>query len=618
MNSTTPRGNAAGTGTTRKPNRAAPVARKRAQMKPRARPSAQALTVPADPTQAADTKATVQETIDRLAEVASRSTLAINPLIGVRLADIGAAAQTLVGSAVRQPISAARHWGAYALELGKVATGRSTHAPEDNDKRFADPAWRSNAVLRRLVQAHAATSSELGRFIGDSKLDARDKARAQLVASMYVDSISPSNTLLHPGALKKAIDTGGASLARGVKNLVHDLRHNHGLPSSVDKSKFELGRNLGLSEGRVVFRNEVLELIQYAPRTSEVYARPLVICPPQVNKFYAMDLSPEKSLVQFAVKNGIQLFAVSWRNPTLEHRHWDMSTYVQALDEAVDAARQITGSPDISLWGACSGGMTAASYLGWLAATGQKKVANIVSPVCTLDPELTRDTAMGLLVSEQSLALLRANVKRKGYVDSAELARVFAWMRPNDLIWNYWVNNYLLGNDPPAFDILYWNADTTRLPAAFHSDLLDIMERSPFVNAGEMKVLGEPIDMRKVDVEAYVVAGITDHITPWKACYPTARIYGPKSTFTLANAGHLQSIINPPGQAKSFFLTGQVGGEDCDAWAAGAQRVDGSWWPHWMDWMHARSGGRVPAPKKLGSRVHRPGAAAPGDYVLEA
>jgi len=335
-----------------------------------------------------------------------------------------------------------------------------------------------------------------------------------------------------------------------------------------------------------------------------------------VNKFYAMDLSPEKSLFKFVVEQGVQLFAVSWCNPTKAQRHWSMSTYVQALDEAVDAVRKITGSPDVNLWGACSGGMTAAAYLGWLAATGQKKVASVVSPVCVLDPTKTSDTTMGLLTNEQGLDAIKAAVKRKGVVDGSELARIFAWLRPNDLVWNYWVNNYLLGNDPPAFDILFWNADTTRLPAAFHADLIEVFQYNPYVNAGKMTVLGEPIDMSQVDVDAYIVAGITDHITPWKACYDTARIYGAKSQFILANAGHLQSLLNPPGSAKSFFFSAKVGGPDPDAWAGTAARTDGSWWPHCMAWMQERSGAQVPAPRKLGNRKHPPGVAAPGEYVM--
>jgi polyhydroxyalkanoate synthase len=555
---------------------------------------------------------------DRLSDNAARNTLAVNPLIGIRAADLGEAAKALFGAAVKQPVKAARHLGEYAKELGRAAAGTSSAMPDPKDKRFADPAWQNSTIHKRLLQAYAATGKELARYIDATSLNDRDKARAHLVASIFVDTIAPSNTLLNPTALKRAVDTGGASLLKGAKNLAHDLRYNNGLPSSVDKSKFEFGRNICLSPGNVVFRNEVLELIQYQPQTDTVFKRPLIICPPQVNKFYAMDLSPEKSLVKFVTEQGLQLFAVSWRNPLLEHRDWNLSTYVQALDEAVDAACQITGSPDVNLWGACSGGMTVAAYVGWLAATGHaQKVPSVVSPVCVLDPENTRDTTMGLLITEQSLKAIKAAVKRKGFVDGAELARMFAWLRPNDLIWNYWVNNYLLGNDPPAFDILYWNADTTRLPAAFHADLLNIMEDNPYVNAGRMQVLGEPIDMSKVDVDAYIVAGITDHITPWKACYQTARIYGDKSTFTLANAGHLQSILNPPGAAKSFFLSKAAASPDADVWAASADRTEGSWWPHWMAWMHQRSGERVPRPKKLGSRKYKPGVAAPGHYILE-
>ncbi|WP_372524604.1 alpha/beta fold hydrolase [Piscinibacter sp.] len=553
---------------------------------------------------------------DRLGETAARNTLAVNPLFGIRAGDLGAAAQALAGAVVVQPAKAARHWAAYAKEIGRVAVGMSTLEVDPKDKRFSDPAWQSNPLHRRLLQAHAATAAGLARYIDASSLDARDKARAHLAASIYADAIAPSNTWLNPTALKRAIDTGGQSLVKGLKNLVHDLRHNHGLPSSVDKSGFQIGRNLCLSPGSVVFRNEVLELIQYQPTVAKVYSRPLVMCPPQVNKFYAVDLSPEKSLVRFVMSQGLQMFVVSWRNPTAAQRDWNMSTYVQALDEAVDVARQISRSPDVNLWGACSGGMTAAAYLGWLAATGQKKVASVVSPVCMLDTSRASDSTMGLLASERSLRALEAAVRRKGVVDGCDLARVFAWLRPNDLIWNYWVNNYLLGNNPPSFDILYWNSDTTRLPAAFHADLLNVFRDSPFTKPGKLEVLGQPIDMARVKVDAYVVAGTTDHITPWKACFETARIYGPRSKFILANTGHVQSMLNPPGAAKSCFAAANVGDHDPDSWAASAVRHEGSWWPHWMAWMRVRSGQRVAAPAKLGSRKHRAGVAAPGEYVM--
>ncbi|MDM0115230.1 alpha/beta fold hydrolase [Variovorax sp. J22R133] len=555
--------------------------------------------------------------VNRLADDAASNTLALNPMVGVRVEDLGEAVQALIGAVTKQPAKAMSAWGKYVVEVTKVLAGKSSIETDPKDKRFTDPAWRESKLHKGLLQTHTATATELRRFIDASGLNDRDKARVHLVASIYIDTIAPSNALINPMAIKRARETGGKSLVKGFKNLIHDMRHNGGLPSSVDKSKFEIGRNLCLSPGSVVFKNEVLELIQYKPQTDKVYKRPLVICPPQVNKFYALDLSPEKSLVKFATEQGVQIFAVSWRNPTGKQSDWDMSTYVEALDAAVDAAREITGSDDVSLWGACSGGMTAASYVGWLAATDQKKVVNVISPVCTLDPENVRDTSMGLFMTPESVAAIKATVKRKGFVDGAEMARVFAWLRPNDLIWNYWVNNYLLGSDPPAFDILYWNADTTRLPAAFHANILDIMSESPFVHPNKMKVLGKPIDMRKAKVDAYIVAGITDHITPWKACYPTARIYGENSVFTLANAGHLQSLLNPPSSAKSFFLSGKATSAKPDDWATGAPRQDGSWWPHWIKWMDERSGPEVAAPTTLGNSKHKPGAAAPGDYIHE-
>jgi polyhydroxyalkanoate synthase len=294
-----------------------------------------------------------------------------------------------------------------------------------------------------------------------------------------------------------------------------------------------------------------------------------------------------------------------------------LSTYVQALDEAVDATRQITRSDDVNLWGACSGGMTAAAYLGWLAATGQKKVAGVISPVCVLDPTMTADTTMGLMVTPQSLKALKAAVKKRGYVDGSEMARIFAWLRPNDLIWNYWVNNYLLGNAPPAFDVLYWNADTTRLPAGLHGDFLDMIFTNPFLNPGTMTVGGHPIDMSKVSYDTYVLAGTTDHITPWKAVYETARLYGEKSTFILSNSGHLQSLLNPPGNPKSWYMKGTADKADADDWAETATRHEGSWWIDWAEMLQSKSGDEVTPPKKPGNKAHPPLGPAPGTYIFE-
>jgi polyhydroxyalkanoate synthase subunit PhaC len=457
-------------------------------------------------------------------------------------------------------------------------------------------------------------------YIETSKLDAVEKGRAQFFASLVTDALAPSNWVLgNPAAVRKIVDTGGDNLVKGLKNLVHDVRHNNMMPSQVDATPFKLGENMATSPGQVVFRHEMFELLQFAPSTPQVHKRPLVMSPPQVNKYYAIDLSPEKSLIKWTVDSGVQMFVVSWRNPTLEHRHWGLEDYAMALDAAVDVARQITGSPDVNMWGSCSGGMTLAAYLGWLAAKGDKKVVNTTWAVCVLNTEAAlEDSTLGLFNSPATIRAAKARSRRKGLVSGDEMASMFAWLRPNDLIWNYWVNNYLLGNKPPAFDILAWNADTTRLPGQYHCDLLDMVEKNPYINPGTLEIGGLPIDFGQVRVGAYVIGGITDHITPWRACYGTARLFGPQTTFVLANAGHLQSLINPPGGPKSFFFSAPAGVEDPMKWAEGAQptRQEGSWWPHWRAWIQARSGERVDAPKKLGSRRHKPLGAAPGEYVM--
>jgi len=315
----------------------------------------------------------------------------------------------------------------------------------------------------------------------------------------------------------------------------------------------------------------------------------------------------------------VQLFVVSWRNPTIEQRDWGLDDYALALDSAVDVARRITGSPDVNMWGSCSGGMTLAAYLGWLAARGVRKVAHTTWAVCVLDAgEALRDSTLGLFNSPATLRAAKARSRRNGIVSGDEMASMFAWLRPNDLIWNYWVHNYLLGDQPPAFDILAWNADTTRLPGRFHADLLDIVERNPYVHAGRLQIAGVPIDFSKVDVGAYVIGGITDHITPWKACYGTARLFGPDATYVLSNAGHLQSLVNPPGPSKSYFFSAPASVADPDAWLKQAQPTKhaGSWWPHWREWIQARSGEPVDAPAEAGSAEYPPLGAAPGTYVL--
>jgi polyhydroxyalkanoate synthase len=269
------------------------------------------------------------------------------------------------------------------------------------------------------------------------------------------------------------------------------------------------------------------------------------------------------------------------------------------------------------MMGACSGGITSAAYVGWLASKGEPKVKNIVTPVCVLDVVSSGDSAFGSLVTPETMFAAKEASRLRGVLDGQELARMFAWMRPNDLIWNYWVNNYLLGNQPPAFDILFWNADTTCLPARLHHDYIDLYFSNPFVNPNRLKLNGTVIDMRRVKVDSYVVAGVTDHITPWKAVYKTAKIYGHDATFVLSNSGHLQSLLNPPTNPKASFVTGLARAPDGHSFLASAEKKSGSWWLHWRDWLHERSGAEVPAATKVGSIRHPAGVPAPGTYVFD-
>ena len=559
--------------------------------------------------------------VAQLVAEASENTLAANPLIGIQRGDVAAAAMSLLKAVTTEPLRAATHYGHYLLELAQVASGTSELAPDPKDRRFADPAWKSNVLYARLMQAYLAAQKELSSFIENSDLDAREKGKAQFFASLITDALAPSNFILgNPVAVRKIIDTGGDNLVKGIKNLVYDFRHNNMLPSQVDAAPFKVGENVATSPGQVVLRHEMFELLQFGPTTPQVHKRPLVMSPPQVNKYYAIDLAPDKSLVKWTVDSGVQMFVLSWRNPTLEHRHWGLEEYVMALDTAVEAAREISGSPDVNMWGSCSGGMTLAAYLGWLAANDERKVANTTWAVCVLNTEAAlQDSTLGLFNSPATIRAAKARSMRKGMITGEEMASMFAWLRPNDLIWNYWVNNYLLGNKPPAFDILAWNNDTTRLPAQFHCDLLDLVEKNPYINPGILEIGGLPIDMGEVRVGAYVIGGITDHITPWKACYGTARLFGPNTTFVLANAGHLQSLINPPGPSKSFYVSAPATVEDPMQWAQLAQRTrqDGSWWPHWRSWVKERSGELVDAPPRLGSRKYKPLGPAPGTYVMD-
>ncbi len=539
-----------------------------------------------------------------------------NPFVGLCGADILATLRDLVGRAVKQPALVLEQEAALARELISVLTGSSEIAPEPGDKRFQDAAWKSNRFYRTMLQGHLAWSRALGALVERSGLEGASKERARFVVSLLTDALAPSNALLgNPGAMKKLVDTRGKSVVAGMRNMLQDLYVNQGMPAQVDMKAFEVGRNLGVTPGAVVFRSATLELIQYVPVTAQVHERAQLLVPPQVNKFYVFDISPGKSIVEFLVRSGFQTFAISWRNPTPAQRDWGMDTYVEALLEAISVVRDITGMKDVNLHGACSGAMTMAALLSHLAAKRQPLVKAATLMVAVLDNRA--ESQLGTFVTPTTIAAAKRRSNKKGVLEGKEMGRVFAWMRPNDLVWNYWVNNYLLGNPPPVFDILYWNNDSTRLPARLHAEMLDIFANNLLIRPGAVTVLGTPIDLSKVRCDKYLVAGITDHITPWKGVFNTARALGGKNEFILSSSGHIQSLINPPGNPKSRFFTNPSKTGDPDEWLAGATATPATWWNHWGEWLKKHSGKQRAAPAALGSKAHPPGEAAPGTYVLE-
>jgi polyhydroxyalkanoate synthase len=384
------------------------------------------------------------------------------------------------------------------------------------------------------------------------------------------------------------------------------------MPAQVSRKAFRVGENLATTRGEVVLRTDVLELIQYAPATSTVHERPLLMIPPQINKYYILDLAPGRSLVEYAVRSGFTVFVVSWRNPTPAQRDWGLDTYVGALVQATDCARAITASDRLNVLGACAGGITTSALLGHLAARGDDRVASATFPVTVLDPS---SDAPGLRVSRKTAASASARSEKKGVLAGRELSRTFAWLRPNDLVWSYWVNNYLMGAPPPAFDVLFWNNDLMNLPARLHREFLELAVDGSLVRPRALRVLGTPIDLGAVSADVYAIGALTDHITPWQACYRTPRFFGGSRTFVESSSGHIQAIVNPPGNGKSRFYASDAYEADADAWLARAEEHDGSWWKHWAEWLAARSGAKRPASSRLGSDAFPAIMPAPGRYV---
>ena len=520
-------------------------------------------------------------------------------------------------SLVTKPRKVARRTAGLAAELTKVAIGVSDVEPHKADKRWADEAWQKNPFFKRTMQGYLAWGEALRGLVDDADLDWGDAQRMGFIVDNIVEAVAPTNSpVLNPTVLKRTIDTGGGNFVQGTRRFVRDYATAPRVPSMVESDAFSVGEDLALTPGNVVLRTEMFELIEYAPQTDKVRTIPLLIVPPTINKFYIIDLAPERSMVEHLVRSGLSVYVMSWRNPDSRHRDWNLDAYGAAILEAMDAANQITRTDSVSLLGICSGGIITSMLMGHLAATDQlDKVSAYSLMVTVLDQGRAGMTSA--LLSHKAAAAATATSKEKGYLDGKTLAEIFAWLRPTDLIWRYWINNYLMGRPPKAFDILYWNADPVRMTAGMHHDFLDMALRNALVKPGEAQMLGSRIDLSAVTTDNYVVAGIADHLCSWESCYQSTQMLGGPSKFVLSTSGHIAAMVNPPGNPKASFRTSEENPPTTDAWLEGAAKKKGSWWSDYAEWIGERSGDWRGKPVKAGSSEYPPLAEAPGTFVFD-
>ena len=515
----------------------------------------------------------------------------------------------------RRPRRAARPAGRLVGDAARIAVGRSAIEPARRDRRYSDRAWRDNVLFKGLAQGHAALAVAVSDLLDAAELSPADDYRLRLLAINLIEAVAPANwPWSNPAAWKAIIDTCGGSLVTGGRRLADDVSRPPHLPVRSAPSQFKLGSDLAATPGSVVLRTPVLELIQYDPVTPDVKAEPVLVVPSLVNKYYLTDLSPGRSLVEYTIGAGAQVFHISWVNPGEEHRAFDLDTYVAGIVEALDAVRAITGVERAHAVGVCAGGQLLTIALAHLAALGrQEEVASLTLTVAVLDhSEPASPTG---LMDRAAAAKAVERVRREGFVDGRRLQAALAWLRPIDSIWWAWVQRYLLVADLPKMDLFYWSEDTTNLPAGLVCDLIELTLENKLTRPGSLTVLGTPIDLGAVRVPAYVIAGLTDNLTPWRSCYETAGMLGSRVSFVLVTGGHLQAILRPPGGRSAGYRLARHTPADPDEWLARSSFHDASWWDHWLSWLERRSSGRRAAPADAGSVDFPVVEPAPGTYV---
>ena len=489
------------------------------------------------------------------------------------------------------------------------------HEEEVQDKRFSGKEWSELPMYRYFRDSYLLTSKMMMQAVEEAALDPPTKQRMRFFMRQYLDAAAPSNYLMtNPEALKAAMESGGESLQEGMKNLLGDMEK--GRISMTDESAFEVGRNIAVTPGSVVYENELMQLIQYRPTTAKVFERPLVMVPTCINKFYIMDLQPENSLVRFAVGQGHTVFMVSWRNVQARHSQITWDDYLRDLLDGLQNARRIAKSEKINVLGFCIGGTLVASVLAVLEKKGTDFVESLTLLTTLLD--FTEAGEVRVYIDKKFVEKREKQLAKGGLVPGGELATAFASLRANDLVWSYVVNNYLKGKQPPAFDLLYWNADATNLPGPMYAYYLrNTYQDNKLCKPDALKMLGEPVSLKRLKMPTFVFSAREDHIVPWKGGYASARTLGTKVKFVLGASGHIAGTINPASKGKRSYWVNNSITADADRWFAEAKEIPGSWWNEWSKWVKRYGGKQVAAPKRLGDGKARPIEPAPGRYAKE-
>jgi polyhydroxyalkanoate synthase len=516
--------------------------------------------------------------------------------------------------------SRAMQLSAKLAQIGMAAGSRMWGNPvagpvqvDPKDKRFADPAWENNPAYWALRQTYLSLREYSMEMLRISDLDPADAGKAELAMSVIADALSPTNFApTNPAVLKRALDTGGRSLVDGARNFVDDMLHNNGRPRQVDTTPFEVGRNLAATPSKVVYRSDLIEILQYLPQTDTVHEVPLLCSPPWINKYYVMDLAPGRSFIEWAVQHGHTVFTISYKNPDASMAKTTMDDYlINGPRAALDVVCEITGKQKVNLVGLCLGGAMTMMTSCYLDERGDDRINNITllnTMVDFSDPGI-----LSRFTDEESVARIERKMARQGFLEGSEMAGTFDMLRANDLIFNYVVSNWLMGQQPPAFDILAWNSDSTRMPAAMHSFYLRSCYVKNELARGEMELAGQRLDLKDVQEDLYIVAAINDHIVPWNSSYATIKHVSGDARFVLSSGGHIAGIVNPPGP-KGWYMTADENPESPHLWRSMAQRHQGSWWEDWTTWAADRAGEKI-EPPRTGSERHPVLGDGPGEYV---